>query len=204
MSNPIGAPGCYGSVIAYDPLDTVCAECRFFDNCGEVAYGSLDKIRESLDVTELAKKFERHRVESGKEVKVVVAPKAKASASNQVSRKKLTPEQLEVITNDSLPKKPRVLIGTLYRKGITPGFILQSIRNGVNPFRGQKPLILEIMCDHLIAGTFIKKQLFMAYQQTGMSKGTASSQVSIVVTAFSILEIIDPPVGYKVNLRGEV
>jgi len=196
----IGAPGCYGSVLSYDLSDEVCGKCQFSDACGESAFKSLQEIRKEINSEYIEEKFYRDRIKRGHSDQAVI----KAKSDLPVICSHRTPLNLahrEVMNDDSLPKKPRVLIGTIFRKGMDGKYLAAALNQGVNPFSDKKPKILETMCDHLLAGGFSKVELRNSYQNAGMTSPTANSQVSIVVSAFKILGVIDSGSSGRITIR---
>jgi len=142
-------------------------------------------MRELVNVSEFEKRFNIDRVKSGKTV-VNEAPQK----SDRVSRRsKFQDYQLDVINDESLPVKPRKMISAIFHKGFDGEYLLSAARAGINPYREQKPVILEKAFDLLLSGGFVKSELHRTYMEMGMSKRTAHSQVSIVVATLFILNV---------------
>lgn len=182
-------PGCYGSIIAYVPADATCSACKLASECGESAYESFVEMRKTMDVSALSSKFEVDRIKSGKRLVKETAISDVKPTSAIASRAELLDWQKIILEDDSLPTKPRKLIGSIFRKGYSGDHLLASLRAGINPFSGKTPKILDMACEMLSGGGFIKSDLHRAYMETGMTKRTAHSQVSIVVAALNILGV---------------
>lgn len=178
-------PGCFGSIINFSSTDTTCSSCPFSADCEDKAYTNLLEMREFMDVSEFEKKFNIHRINSGKEV----VNEAVQKTGKRVRRSRLKDWQLEIINDVSLPSKPRVLIKSIFTKGYGGQYLNKAVKSGINPFRSQTPVILELVFDLLLTGGFTKSQLHATYMSTGMAKRTAHSQVSIVVAVLAILEV---------------
>ena len=194
-------PGCFGSVLSYLPADDTCMACKSNDACGAQAYDSLMNMRKTMDVSELKKKFDIHRIKSGL---LVNGEKAPVQKQSRRSRLKLSEEQLKIVRDGSLPVKPREMISSIFGRGFDGDYLLKSLKAGVNPYLGQTPVILEKAFDMLLNGGFSKKQLHTTYMEMGMAKRTAHSQVSIVVAALKILGVVNENIGTgRVKFEGE-
>ncbi|NQZ54734.1 MAG: hypothetical protein HRT93_10860 [Piscirickettsiaceae bacterium] len=175
--------------------------CKSNDACGAQAYDSLMNMRKTMDVSELKKKFDIHRIKSGL---LVNGEKAPVQKQSRRSRLKLSEEQLKIVRDGSLPVKPREMISSIFGRGFDGDYLLKSLKAGVNPYLGQTPVILEKAFDMLLNGGFSKKQLHTTYMEMGMAKRTAHSQVSIVVAALKILGVVNENIGTgRVKFEGE-
>lgn len=179
--------GCFGSILSFQPKDETCIGCPNISECGDTAYESLLGMRELMDVSELQKKFDIHRIKTGKSIA------DKGNLAKKVmprSYSKLTASQLEIVNNDLLPVKPRKLIGSIFRRGFDGEYLLKSLKAGVNPFEGETPKILEQSFSMLLDGGFSKKALHTEYLSMGMANRTAHAQVSLVVATLEILDVV--------------
>lgn len=196
----INAPGCFGSVLSFSSTDKTCAMCKYNQVCEEKAYESLLEMRQTVDVSEFEQKFNIHRIKTGKRI----VNEAVQQSDKRKSRSKMTDEQRAIVDDDSLPVKPRKLLGSIFRKGFDAEYLLGAIRTGINPFRDKKPAILEKVFDLLLDGGFTKSDLHKTYLAGGMAKRTAHSQVSVVVAALALLEVTNEnKQSGKITIKGE-
>lgn len=185
----INAPGCYGSVLSFSSEDVTCVACSHHSQCGEKAYESLLELRKVMDVSEFEKRFNIERVKRGQEI-----VNARLQSSTKPKRRDpLTPEQRALVNDETLPVKPRKLIGSIFRKGFDGEYLLKAICKGINPFAGEKPEILDKAFQLFLIheGQYTKKTLHQTFMEMGMKQRTAHSQVSIVVAALEILGVTE-------------
>jgi hypothetical protein len=200
---PSGSPGCFGSVLSYDTSDAICSGCAFMGDCGEAAHKAMSEIRKDMDVPDLENKFDRDQVKNGNSIDDSKV-KSKRIVSVASRRLKLTPQQLEIVDDPSLPIKARKLIGSLYRKGIDGEYMLAALNQGINPFTNEPPKVLRLACDALMQGSILKPDLRRIFERNDMSRGTANSQVSIITSAFLIMKITDPDEPIRIKLRSSL
>lgn len=145
------APGCYGSALAFNDEAPECKGCPFRGACAPVSADRLAKLREELNLTEIAATSSTRRIKK--------AEKVEDGGSMMTT----------------LPKKVQALVDQIDKKGIK---VSESLRTGKNPF--DKPAFLKVAAHLLLRmpGGFDRHLLRAALQHKfGWSEGTATAHV---------------------------
>jgi hypothetical protein len=110
----------------------------------------------------------------------------------------LTPAQIESLCDEIMAskhqKKERECIcNDIYKRAITGDIIIQSVKDGKNPFdginTGRAPL-LRIACNLLIAGTYSLERLANEFENSGKNRPYAKRRSSVVHNSLKILKIL--------------
>lgn len=110
----------------------------------------------------------------------------------------LTPAQIEMLCDEIMAskyqKKERECIcNDIYKHGITGDIIIQSIRDGKNPFDGintGRAPVLRIACDLIIAGAYSLERLANEFENSGKNRPYAKRRSSVVHNSLKILKIL--------------
>ena len=194
------APACFGaaSVFAHDSL--VCRSCHAFDNCSASSYQTLQRIRDTINVSDLLKRHDHARGRSGRhpviDSTLPLRPSNGSLQNAPVERETriefmtFQPSKNDQAIIESLPVKPAQLAESFCKRGI-----IERMRNdlpvGRNPFDDMKPPFMRVVCDLLLAGGFTKIELREAFQKRmEWTESTSRSHVSIVISVLLAFEII--------------
>lgn len=167
---PNFAPGCFGSPLVYSTSDMVCANCRFFAECGETNKVTREKLRQLLGMSKVPD-FQAMRRERVKPV-----------AAQPVDESGMV-----------LPRKVRELIERLDRDQLD---IKGSLSRGVNPFPKGKADFLRLFCHLLLKLPRLPRDtLETAFMQAlGHQSSTAKANARMAFAALEhigAIEIVD-------------
>ncbi|MCG5512779.1 hypothetical protein [Ectothiorhodospira shaposhnikovii] len=181
-------PGCFGSIISFSPSNVLCAGCPCSADCGEQASQTLRAIRaeEGIAVPESPAAKTR-------KAEKPVTPRTRATGLDADSQR-----VLERIT----AKKPAEYAERLLRQGFTCEVMGLNLRKRQNPFAIKGPKYMRIIIDGLIDGGLSKNDLATLYMQSGMSKATAYSHVSIAIHFLLAMDLISESDGRFVLTGG--
>ncbi|WP_028449777.1 hypothetical protein [Chitinibacter tainanensis] len=179
-------PGCFGSIVTYDPQGARCQSCALRAECAGIALEVGSKIvLEGAPVQALidrANKSHRRegfapmRPESSGELGAVHVPEIRAAGQMPLRFDyKLTIEEERLIS--SLPVKAQREARAILRRGID---VIGDLSQSKNPFEGEGPKFMRIACALLIGnGGFRQAELNQALIQQGMTENSAKSSASI-------------------------
>lgn len=192
QERPDNAPGCFGAATVFRNTSQVCQNCPVFEPCGPAALATLERIRATVDVTDL---IALHRKQSTKPIEqaVVVASIATPAVETETPKPMLerkTPIRRVVFDIDAdqqailenMPKKPREIAERLLKQNILQD-MQKVLQEGRNPFATAKPEFMRVVSDCLLKGgasRSVLKQSFL--DQLGWREGAAASHVSISVS----------------------
>lgn len=149
------APGCYGFALSFKEGSAECSTCQFAARCQVIGTEQLARRRLELGIT--AKPVKERK------------PRVVAAAVEAVAGSTLT---------GGLPKKVEELMQRIERAGIR---VTEGLREGRNPFLGQKPAFLSVAC-HLILNIeqgVDRATLNKAFQKKlNWSEGTAAAHTT--------------------------
>ena len=209
------APACYGAPSVFAQDSTVCQQCPAFETCSTACIENLQKLQESLDVSDILRRHMMARKGVSAEKADELTPKPQnfkflpshKPSTSKVERKAKPQREVYAVSGelaeviDTLNVKPKALALKLAREGLI-GTIKSELRQGRSPYASQsKPDFLTVTCDELLKGSVTKDSLKRAMMHRLSWQGaTAISHAGIVVQCFEGLGIIQGDVsGYVVS-----
>lgn len=184
--------GCYGSVICNNDKSEVCKRCSLANACFELVKENTDKIKARLEID--VSKQERRNFQRD-----VVLGNPVIAIPNSGKRESLTDYQQSIIDNPLFPIKARKLTASLFRKGITGGYLRALLNKKVNPFSNSTPMILNIACRLILLEKMSLPNLRAAFKYAGQSDKTALSQAHTVITSFLLMGVLTKDLKLKGN-----
>ena len=175
--------GCYGSVICNKAESEICQKCSLAIACFELVKENTEKIkaRHEVDTSVLERRNYQRDVMAGKITNVI---------PHSGKRETLTDYQKSIVENEAFPVKARKLVASLFRKGITGGYLRTLMKAGVNPFANSTPVILDVTCRLIMRGKLSRANLRSAFISLGQSDKTALAQANVVVHGFLMMGVL--------------
>lgn len=200
----IDAPACFAAASVFSHESATCNRCPAFANCSEAAFETLQRIKDTVNVSDLLRRHKQARAATGglPEPTEQVSEPRSSTPDEQVAQPVVAAPPMArqtKVTYTAIPftcyeqelvdranKNAQRLAKTLWAVGLTAALVRTELLKGVNPCDSSAPQYFSVLCDLLIHGSVTQRMLREELEKRGGKNGGGQSS-STAVSCASVL-----------------
>lgn len=187
----MATPGCFGSILSYQDGANSCSTCNHETNCRTLREKTLAELRADLGLNPSV--IDKARLDVLKKGSALQESANEGRYRRQRKMSELTPEQEQLLADESIPKKARTQLRRIFESGLSEHTIRQSLAGRINPFINRSPRFMEIATTSMIESRAFSSGSLKVHmmRSTAMSEGSARSHINIALGIYSALGVIE-------------